>query len=86
MERLIGTVRREFLDHLLFWNSVDLKRKLSAFEGYYNATCVHASLNGNTPMEVGGQSTTRPTDISHFAWPSKAESFRLRSTEFQNRR
>jgi hypothetical protein len=24
VERLIGTVRREFLDHIFFWNRVDL--------------------------------------------------------------
>jgi putative transposase len=28
VERLIGTVRREFLDRTLFWNQLDLERKL----------------------------------------------------------
>ncbi len=36
VERLIGTVRREFLDQTLFWNSVDLESKLSVFCAYYN--------------------------------------------------
>ena len=36
VERLIGTIRREFLDQTLFWNSVDLERKLEAFQDYYN--------------------------------------------------
>ncbi len=36
IERLIGTVRREYLDRLFFWNSVDLPRKLTAFRDYYN--------------------------------------------------
>ena len=70
VERLIGTVRREFLDHVLFWNSVDLERKLTAFKNYYNGTRVHASLDGTTPIEAGGQSATWRADISHFAWQS----------------
>jgi hypothetical protein len=36
VERLIGTIRREFLDRTLFWNSLDLHRKLETFRAYYN--------------------------------------------------
>ena len=32
VERLIGTTRREYLDHILFWNVVDLERKLLEFQ------------------------------------------------------
>ncbi len=35
MERLIGTVRREFLDRLLFWDGRDLSRKLELFRHYF---------------------------------------------------
>ena len=31
VERLIGTIRREFLDQLIFWNKQDLERKLAGF-------------------------------------------------------
>ena len=51
IERLIGTVRREFLDRLFFWNSVDLTRKLEAFRDYYNEFRVHRSLGGATPAQ-----------------------------------
>ncbi|MEA3413234.1 MAG: hypothetical protein U9R74_17115 [Pseudomonadota bacterium] len=30
IERLIGTIRREYLDHALFWNTSDLERKPEA--------------------------------------------------------
>ncbi|MFT5390558.1 MAG: putative transposase [Gammaproteobacteria bacterium] len=31
VERLIGTTRREFLDYVLFWNTLDLAGKLEEF-------------------------------------------------------
>jgi hypothetical protein len=36
VERLIGTVRREFLDRTLFWTTADLETKLLDFQHYYN--------------------------------------------------
>ena len=36
IERIIGTIRREFLDHILFWNATDLEKKLTDFQAYYN--------------------------------------------------
>jgi len=41
IERLIGTIRREFLDHTFLWNAVNLARKLEAFRDYYNEHRVH---------------------------------------------
>lgn len=35
IERLIGTIRREYLDHVLFWTAADLERKLEEFAAYY---------------------------------------------------
>jgi putative transposase len=43
IERLIGTVRRECLDHLFFWNAIDLVRKLAEFKDYYNTQRAHRS-------------------------------------------
>ena len=37
VERLIGTVRREYLDRLLFWTAADLERKLVEFQQYYTS-------------------------------------------------
>jgi putative transposase len=36
VERLIGTLRREFLDRTLFWTTADLEAKLVAFQHYRN--------------------------------------------------
>ena len=44
VERLIGTIRREFLDHVLIWNAIDLGRKLEEFRNYYNENRVHLSM------------------------------------------
>ena len=49
VERLIGTMRREFLDHVLCWNAGDLERKLADFQAYDTAAPSHAALEGDTP-------------------------------------
>jgi hypothetical protein len=41
IERLIGTIRREYLDNLLFWGERDLARKLEEFRTYYHGHRVH---------------------------------------------
>ena len=68
VERLIGTTRRELLDHVLFWNSVDLESKLSAFRDYYNLDRVHSGIDGATPFEIGGRSRVQPADLDSFRW------------------
>jgi len=68
IERLIGTVRREYLDRVLFWNSVDLTRKLDAFRDYYNAFRVHRSLDGTTPAQHTGATLPAPASLDHHAW------------------
>ncbi len=68
IERLIGTIRTEFLDHVLFWNSTDLERKLEEFREYYNDHRVHASLDGNTPTEASGHVLNERADLNDFRW------------------
>jgi transposase InsO family protein len=68
VERLIGTIRRECLDHLLFWNDRDLERKLEEFQHYYNHHRVHASLEGHTPAEDPGASTVKEAALHDFTW------------------
>ena len=68
VERLIGTIRREFLDHVLIWNATDLERKLEEFRLYYNETRVHQSLGGSTPGERFGQPPPATAALDHYAW------------------
>jgi len=68
IERLIGTIRREFLDHTLFWNNVDLERKLADFQAYYNHHRTHNSLGGDTPAEIAGGTPKLQTKLKYFRW------------------
>ena len=68
VERLIGTMRREFLDHVLFWNAHDLERKLADFQVYYNAARFHASLDGRTPLTFADHHPVPPADLNKVRW------------------
>src|SRR5215471_4021291 len=46
VEKLIGTIRREYLDHTLFWTATDLENKLRLFQDYFNRHRVHSGLKG----------------------------------------
>ena len=70
VERLIGTTRREFLDHVLFWNGRDLERRLAEFQAYYNAARSHALLHGRTPLTCVGEHVEVPADLNHVRWVS----------------
>jgi len=70
VERLIGTTRREFLDHVLFWNVRDLERKLADFQAYYNAARSHASLRGHTPLTFAGGHTMARAELNNVRWVS----------------
>jgi transposase InsO family protein len=50
VERLIGSIRRECLDHLIIIGEAHLRRVLRAYADYYNRTRTHLSLNKDTPL------------------------------------
>jgi transposase InsO family protein len=70
VERLIGTIRRECLDHVLFWNGRDLERKLAEFHKYYNAARGHASLEGQTPLAFASGEVAVPAVLTNVRWVS----------------
>jgi putative transposase len=70
VERLVGTMRREFLDHVPFWNAGDLERKLADFQAYYNAARSHASLEGHTPLTFAGGHAAPRAELNNVRWVS----------------
>ena len=68
VERLIGTIRREFLDRTFFWNAVDLARKLDEFQHYYNAYRVHRGLDGFTPAQRAGAPSPARATLDRYGW------------------
>jgi len=74
VERLIGTIRREYLDHVPFWNSLDLQRKLDEFKSYYNQHRTHTALSGLSPAEYLENQLRACVDIRHYGWQSHCRS------------
>ena len=71
MERLIGTLRREYLDHMLFWTTTDLEDKLLDFRTYFNNRRTHTSREGRTPDTP----VSRPiANLRSFGWQSHCRS------------
>ena len=70
VERLIGTMRREFLDQVLFWNARDLEQKLADFQAYYNAARSHASLEGHTPLTFASGHLQTRAELNNVRWVS----------------
>src|SRR6267154_4498750 len=48
-ERLIGSIRRECLDHIVVFGASHLRRILAAYTGYYNELRTHLSLDKDSP-------------------------------------
>ncbi len=49
VERLIGSLRRELLDHVIIIDAHHLKRLLSSYFAYYHPWRTHQSLHGDAP-------------------------------------
>ena len=70
VERLIGTVRREHLDQVLFWDKKDLERKLAMLKTYYNQYRTHQGIDGSTPCRAQTESTSPTANINRYTWKS----------------
>lgn len=65
VERLIGSIRRELLDHTLFWTATDLENKLREYQSYYNEGRTHSGRNGITPVIA---ERAKVVDINEYRW------------------
>jgi transposase InsO family protein len=63
VERLIGSIRRECLDHMLVFGEADLRRVLKAYASYYNRVRTHLSLDKDTPLFRGRQTVGKIVSI-----------------------
>jgi putative transposase len=68
IERLIGTVRREYWDRMMFWTCSDPENKLLDFQHYYNNHRTHTSLEGRPPNQDTGSQPF--ADIHSYRWQS----------------
>ena len=49
LERLIGSIRREGLDHIIVWNERSLRRTLKDYFAYYQRSRTHLALAKDSP-------------------------------------
>jgi transposase InsO family protein len=64
VERVIGSIRRECLDHVIVRGETHLRRILSSYADYYNDDRTHLALTKDAPrrrpIERSGRVTARP--------------------------
>jgi transposase InsO family protein len=64
VERLIGSIRRECLDHIVVMGEVSLRHTLKAYARYYNEVRTHRSLHKDAPqtrpVQFTGSIASRP--------------------------
>ena len=68
VERLIGTLRREYLDQVPFWSARDLERKLLRYKSSYNSDRVQRGLDGSPPDEQGSVPDRKVASLDNYRW------------------
>jgi Integrase core domain len=57
VERLIGSIRRDCVDHIIILGEAHLRRILKSYADYYNCVRTHRSLNKDAPVSRPVQRT-----------------------------
>lgn len=63
-ERLIGSIRRDCLDHVVVFGERHLRHLLRSYASYYNQTRTHLSLNKDAPVSRVIQTVGRILPVS----------------------
>jgi transposase InsO family protein len=58
-ERLIGSIRRECIDHIMIFGERHLRHELLSYLDYYNGTRNHLSLNRDAPRSRAAETAGR---------------------------
>src|SRR6185312_10662319 len=58
-ERLIGSIRRECIDHIVVFGECHLRHVLLSYMSYYNGTRTHLSLNKDVPKSRAAETAGR---------------------------
>ena len=66
VERIIGSIQRECLDHVVIFDERNLRRTLSSYVQYYHRTRTHLSLDKDCPQT---RSISQPTGGKIIAFP-----------------
>jgi transposase InsO family protein len=62
-ERLIGSIRRECVDHMVVLGETHLRRILTKYTAYYNELRTHRSLNKDAPIHRATQHVGRIASV-----------------------
>ena len=64
VERLIGSIRREILDHVVVLGERHLRDQLANYSAYYNEVRTHVALGKDTPLHRPAQTVGRIASVS----------------------
>src|SRR5260370_26096221 len=64
LKRLIGSIRRECLDHVVVLGERHLRNLLANYATYYNGVRTHLALDNDTPLHRPAQTVGRITSVT----------------------
>ena len=67
VERIIGSIRRDCLDHVIVFNQSSLRRILRSYLDYYHESRTHLSLDKDAPVPRAVQSAGRIVAIPQLS-------------------